>query len=92
MSIDFVSLYEAALVAIGTAISGSQFATARVQLALAQTYASGLPDYATEQRSVTRHTATENLKNLREAIDTAERAAAGAGDVQIVPIGFGRAG
>lgn len=92
MATDFGSLYEAALVAMGTAINASAFATARLQLALARTYAAGLPDYATSGRSLTRHSAFANLDKMMEAIDVAERAAQGGGDVLMVPVGFGRPG
>jgi hypothetical protein len=92
MPVDAHTLYETAVVAIADAIDASDFSTARKQHAKARTYASLLNNTSAAGRTTTRDAAFKNLADLTQAIDEAERAAQGGGDIRMVPIGFGRVG
>jgi len=87
-----VSDYEAKIDAVNTALSGGDYATARQRLAEARVLAAKLPDETdVAGRKVSRKEVFDFLNTLPDAINEHERAAAGFGTTQLIPLGFGRA-
>lgn len=83
--------FENALVSCISAMDGGNYASARQYLSKAVIYFAILPDeYEVAGRMVKRD--KTRLDNLNDSIDAHERASVGAGDVRMVPIGFGRVG
>lgn len=75
-----------------TATAAGDFSAARVQIALATQSLAGLMQaQSTDGRSYNLASLKDFLKQSEDAIDLAERAAQGAGDIRIVVAGFGRA-
>lgn len=69
--------YETALEAINTALASDNFLSARKELVKARVIAAGLPDYSTDNRSITRKEAFKALAEIEKAIQLHQDAVAG---------------